>query len=760
MATVPGSGPNVLPNSGGPTYQRADVNADMFGGAQGRALEQAGRGLQQLSDNAASVALQEQREANQKAIKDADVRFREGLIGLQYGDGTPENPGFQGLAGDEPARQMGSYLERAKKLQNDIATSLGNERQVEDFTLEANRLIVSAQGDMARHAAVETKKSRVATSEARLRVAANEAALSYNNPEVIDRSLATARGEAVSQAQLMGASPEVTKELIRKAETQVLTGAIQRANEKDPEMALGMLQQNMGRMDTQAALTLNTLVQKKYVEVKSQEVADEYTGYIRSGKMTLEQARDAMRQSLSGDQEEGALKEFNARIGEMYRDESNLRARRAEERTLANERRAEELRDAAEVRRAEKDRIAEEQRLAREARQKAADLRRDKRDLERADALERQATALDQSAKDREARLLRQQAADTRRAKAEEIASQTNDVAQTITDQGGTLEERVAKTRENFTGELRTRVERLVQEMYLRDKRIAEETRATRLSTLQDAIAGGQRFDDLPVTERSFLTGPEEKRLREIDRRTQLGIPNVSTEGYLGKVQEMYDAARVDEFLAIPLDEARTNLSDEDYKQFTQMRRQMSRGQLDPTVSADRSFVLDRIGSYKEFQGNTPEKKAVRDRLTEVLMAELNARRAENRGQRLSAAEREEIAQAAIKEYVTTKPGLVSDLTFGYLGGNTTAENKDVTQAALSQGPRIAVQRAASSLNIPLPSDQKEREAYIASIYAVELTDQIRAQGRAEWFRVFGRGAQSPTDIQLKALYWKATRNR
>jgi hypothetical protein len=742
MAIVPTTGgATVQPNAGGPVYQSASgATPEAFGAGAARQTIQAADQLGRAADRMGAVAIDMQQEENKRQVKDADTEFRQGLLSLQYGDGTEENPGYFGLKGQTAVDKFSEYQDRMTKLREQAGSRLSNDTQKRDFETVAGQHTQATSERMLRYNTEQRRSSQLATSEARQGIAVSEAAANYNDPQALAGALATVRGEALSQAQISGAGPEVTMALIRKAETQVLSATILTAVEKDPALAERLLRENAGRMDPAAALSVRKVVDKQFYEIKSQEVADFYGAEVRSGRMTPDQALEAIRKEYSGDMETAAVKELTGRIRDTMSFEANQRAREAAERARANEREADQRRAAADVRRAENDRIASEARTLAEGRRLLADLRREGKDEE---AVRRQEAALarqESALAERRQRLLRTEADAARKSQTTE---DVNAVAQTITDMGGNLEERVGKVRDTLTGELRTRAETLVVQMYARDQKIAQEARAERINGLSDAIRGGRKFDDLSAQERSGLTASEERNLREISRRTQLGIPNESEPGLIGEIFSMIEGKRVDEFLAMSPDDVRTRLSDDDYKRYYSLRLSAAQGRMDPNVSADAAFVFGRLRGYSQFQ--SASKKDDVNRLAEVILSEVNSLRAEKRGGRITDAERLEIVNQAVAAYITDKPGTVY--------GRNVSENAPAVADAQARGPRLATARAAATLGIA--PDPKTLDA----IRTVSIPTEERPQLIAAWRRSFGT-AQTPSEAQLKALYWKANNSQ
>lgn len=747
MAIVPTTGgTTVQPNAGGPVYQNASgATPEAFGAASARQTIQAADQLGRASDRMGAVAVDIQQEENKRQVKDADTEFRQGLIALQFGDGTEENPGYFGLKGQNAVDKLPEYQDKLTKLREQAASRLSNDRQKQDFASVAEQHTQAATQKMLQYNAEQRRTSQLATSEARQNIAVTEAAAGYNDPNVLANSLATVRGEAISQAQISGASPEVTMALVRKAETQVLSTTILTAVEKDPALAEKLLRENAGRMDPAAALQVRKVVDKQFLEVKSQEVADLYYAQIKSGRMNEEQAREAIRKEYSGDAETAAVKELDGRVRDLYSFEANQRARLAFEAARKNERDAEARRQTADANRAERDRIADERRVYNDGVRLLADLRRENKDEQ---AIARQAAIVarqEQALKDRQDRLLRSEADQARKS---QLVEDVNSVAQTITDQGGTLEERIGKVRDTLTGELRTRAEMLVDQMYRRDQRVAQEARAERVNGLSDAIRGGRPFDSLSLQERSGLTASEERNLREISRRTQLGIPNESEAGLMGEIFSMVEGKRIDEMLAIPVDEMRQRLSEEDYRRYYSIRLEASKGRLDPNISNDAAFVFGKIRSFSQF--NSASKKDEVNQLADVIMSEINALRSEKRGQRITDAERLEIVNQAIKSYVVDKPSTFLGVQ---TGGRSVSENPAAIADAQANGPRIATARAAATLGIA--PDPKTLDA----IRTVRIPTEDRPQLVAAWRKAFGT-AQTPSEAQLKALYWKANNSQ
>lgn len=742
MAIVPTTGgTTVAPNSGGVAYQSASgATPEAFGATSARQTIQAADQLGRAADRIGEVAIDVQQEDNKRQVKDADTQFRQGLLTLQYGDGTDENPGYFGLKGQNAVDKFQEYQDQITKLRQQAGSLLSNDRQKQDFNNVADQHVQATSERMLRYNTEQRRSSQLATSEARQGIAVSEAAANYNDPQALAGALATVRGEALSQAQISGAGPEVTMALVRKAETQVLSATILTAVEKDPVLAERLLRENAGRMDPAAALSVRKVVDKQFLEVKSQEVADFYYAQIKSGKMNEEQAREAIRKEYSGDAETAAIKELDGRVRDMYSFEANIRARESAERVRKNEMEAEVRRQQADARRAESERIAYEARTLSEGRRLLADLRREGKDQE---AIRRQEATLarqESALADRRARLLQ---AETNAARKSQLVEDVNAVAQTITDMGGNLEERIRKVRDNLSGELRTRAETMVAQMYERDKKIAIEARAERVNGLGDAIRGGRKFDDLSIEERSGLTPSEERNLREISRRTQLGIPNESEPGVMGEIFSMIEGKRIDEFLGLNTDDMRTKLSDEDYKRYYALRLDAAKGRLDPNISADAAFVFNRIKGYDQFKSASKQDDV--KRLAEVVMSEINALRSEKRGGRITDAERLEIVNQAVKTYITQGTG--------FFGQRTRAENEATVADAMANGPRVATARAAATLNIA--PDPKVLDA----IRAVSIPSEDRPKLIEAWRSRFGQ-AQTPSEAQLKALYWKANNSQ
>lgn len=229
----------VAPSGQASPEQRINANPRAFGAGIGEAMQEAAGSQRQLAgalENTADVANQHamafQELNNETSAKAADNDYQTQLRALGFG--ANGKPGFFASAGQAAFDGSKPAMEEADKIKNTILDGLPNEaaRRVALPSLSAR--FQSFSNSVSEHGAQGRKEWMLSTSQARQANALANAADFYNDPAKINLNIAVAKGEALSQGELLGHSAEQNQLEQQKVESDIHTAVIDRMMTADP----------------------------------------------------------------------------------------------------------------------------------------------------------------------------------------------------------------------------------------------------------------------------------------------------------------------------------------------------------------------------------------------------------------------------------------------------------------------------------------------------------------------------------------------
>lgn len=227
--------PSVSP-SGQPSpgfSQRADPDA--FGAGVGRAQAGLGAVMAEAGDRLNQHAMAFQELNNETHAKQADIDMQKRLTALGYGDpADKDKPGYFALGGQAAFDGAKPTIEEAEKARDQILEKLPNDgaRNMAKRTLDQR--ILSFSESVASSAAKGRKDWMLGTSTARAEENIKAAANYYNDPAKVEQAIAVAKGEAIQQGEITGASPEMVIAQQRSYESQARVAVIDRMLTDDP----------------------------------------------------------------------------------------------------------------------------------------------------------------------------------------------------------------------------------------------------------------------------------------------------------------------------------------------------------------------------------------------------------------------------------------------------------------------------------------------------------------------------------------------
>ena len=142
---------------------------------------------------------------------------------------------FLSLQGDAAINAAPQVQQQIQQAQTDVLSGLPGRAQQIYGSVAAGRAS-DALAQVNSHVSTQRTNANIASSQARIDAATNDAAASWNNPNTLAKSLGIAQAEATAMAGAHGfdANSDVTAELARKAQADIYGQVFKNAIASDP----------------------------------------------------------------------------------------------------------------------------------------------------------------------------------------------------------------------------------------------------------------------------------------------------------------------------------------------------------------------------------------------------------------------------------------------------------------------------------------------------------------------------------------------
>lgn len=282
-----------------------------FGAAEGRALQGVGKQVAQVGDRLGQITTELQIQENEFQVKKADVALSEGYRILLDGDGTPENPGYRSLKGEEATKALPVLNARLSELRKNVTENIQGTRAKEMFSAYSAPKEQTAFGVAAAHSLQQGEVAKQAIDAARVDSAVSSAATSYADPIALATHVSIAESAARSAIARKSQDPEVLDRAAVVARTEAYKAAIIGAM-KDGKLseAQRLFDLHHTKMDGVVANEVAGVLNAGTDREKIQNAVD---GIMAMG-LGEEQAMQAVRENFSGRQED----EMITRIATRY----------------------------------------------------------------------------------------------------------------------------------------------------------------------------------------------------------------------------------------------------------------------------------------------------------------------------------------------------------------------------------------------------------------------------------------------------------
>jgi soluble lytic murein transglycosylase-like protein len=287
--------PAALP---GP-YQSANTSVAAFGGQTGQAMEQLGQNMQRVAAQADDIRGQ----IAEARTKEAENAFHQAASEVLT---APETGYFtqRGRAAIDSAETVRKSLydlarQHEEKLEDPLA-----KRMFRDVIMPR---MTGYAAQVNNHYSREAVDYNNTQSESRVANLVQEGVDNHTQPEIVLRSLASARAEIVDMGQRNGWAPEVVQQRLRTVESNYHAQQVSRWLDRDPVKAQEYLNKNAGYMHGNDWAVTEKAVQDKMLDVNARTAVQQVFAPAATGNL------DALTASVM--KQESGGRDFNAQGG-------------------------------------------------------------------------------------------------------------------------------------------------------------------------------------------------------------------------------------------------------------------------------------------------------------------------------------------------------------------------------------------------------------------------------------------------------------
>jgi len=329
LARVPEASQKVAPSGSAPVFQTdGGANRAAFGATVADAYSRLGQTGANVANDMAGLALKIQTEDNERVTKELDVKYGQSWAVAGSGDGTTDNQGYYATKGMNAVEAYDGVLEAQKKARQKITEGVTNKRVLQSFGLAADARDANELKVMGRHVSNERVVAQDQTSQARIDLAVNGAAVGWVDPTIMDASLAIINGEADNAAKRKGLTPEATEAFKLQETTKAVTGAFHAALAAgDTVSATDLLNSRAGLVDGVSLAGLRGELRTEVITVASQTLADEAFKLFPGDQLA---ALEYIRDQTEGELEDKSVVQYLKRVNEHKNVRDEQRAATAD----------------------------------------------------------------------------------------------------------------------------------------------------------------------------------------------------------------------------------------------------------------------------------------------------------------------------------------------------------------------------------------------------------------------------------------------
>lgn len=271
-------------------FQSVDAPLSAFGAEQARQLKDAAQSFARAGARFDKI----NEENNDRELKRLDIEYTRQRRELLMGDGTPQNPGFYSLRGEDALAQADKIQLQLKKIRDDVGATASNPEVTRRFSEMTGIRQENEIAQVQRFVLQERRTAEATLAEARIDEAVQDAVTAgLQDRTTYNQSKAILRGEVIDLGESQGLAPEVIQNRIEEAMTVLHQNMIMAAIKRgDISEANEFFQETKALIDGPIAADLENALNKASDLKFAQESVDNIMGFGLDVTGSLAKARE------------------------------------------------------------------------------------------------------------------------------------------------------------------------------------------------------------------------------------------------------------------------------------------------------------------------------------------------------------------------------------------------------------------------------------------------------------------------------------
>lgn len=257
------------------TQARVGTTAASFGAPVGQAMGTLANGVAAVGEMVEFRARLEDDAKARSAVENYRTRQRDVL--------RDPTSGFLNQTGSNALGQRESLQQELDKARDEFGAGL-TERAKRAYEQQVTTLRSTAEDQAINHESTESRNFVVNARQATVRGLVEDAAASWQNPELFEQNIAAAVAEQTALSRLSGADPASTEE----ANTELVSGTLRQATilraMEDPSTLQAFMDANRSRMTQAHQHELDTQLKPLILEHQANELIKQFVNPTASGE--------------------------------------------------------------------------------------------------------------------------------------------------------------------------------------------------------------------------------------------------------------------------------------------------------------------------------------------------------------------------------------------------------------------------------------------------------------------------------------------
>lgn len=289
MAVQPQLVPEVQPQGTTPDrYTRVSSQPADFGPGIGGGLQALGQGAMQMGEFFGKAAADDAANQYQEGVQ--KILTGDPNVQVQGPDGKMvQDTGYLGLKGRAALDARPDVERRIDELRRTLGGGLKSLKSDLEFDNYTRRFKAITDAQVGNHARVQANVYASHVNSATAKIALDEIAANFDNPEKMQEATQRLIGARVKQAELNGGGPELTEEALKGALRDGLSAQLQAIAVKDPARAIRVLEKNREVAGAQFDNLYNSFRARA-----DQQIGTEYADRVVGSATSLQDGSDTL----------------------------------------------------------------------------------------------------------------------------------------------------------------------------------------------------------------------------------------------------------------------------------------------------------------------------------------------------------------------------------------------------------------------------------------------------------------------------------